>query len=142
MLQAPLQITQNRDAQTHCSIIMTTQPVSKQCSVRGVTKADISAEQDRWAAYADEHSKHNISSSSSTDFITQLWHVQSAHGNTSPSLLWVIAWAAGKHTSPQDLLRTTQTVMLKLTAALFTPRSLWDDQRSMCKRDKSAAWAA
>lgn len=47
MLQASLQITPNSDVQTHYSIILTTQPVSNQCGVRGDTKADISAEQER-----------------------------------------------------------------------------------------------
>ena len=47
MLQASLQITPNRDAQTQCSIILTTQLVSNQCGLRGDTKADISAEQER-----------------------------------------------------------------------------------------------
>lgn len=69
MLQVSLQITQNSNAQTLCSIILTTQPVSTQRSMRSVTKADMRAKQERWAAYAKERSKHNTSSS--TDIITQ-----------------------------------------------------------------------
>ncbi len=47
MLQVSLQITQNSDAQTLCSIILTTQPVSTQRSMRSVTKADMRAKQER-----------------------------------------------------------------------------------------------
>ena len=46
MLQVSLQITQNSDAQTLCSIILT-QPVSTQRSMRSVTKADMRAKQER-----------------------------------------------------------------------------------------------